>query len=210
MTTNYRVSLTFGKLPDDNLIQFATKVRADLYVQAAYADPPVSAVAMDKAILDMSEAKVAQASGGKAATAAKNLRREDLLALLRKLAYFVQNACDNNLPVLLGSGFEAASTNRAQSPLAKPVLTRIVPGMSGQTLVTASADPNARGYEIITAEVDESGAPGPFRPPVTRTSSRNIPVDGQIPGKLYAYQGRAIGGLNGFSDWSDVVVQRAA
>ena len=58
--------------------------------------------------------------------------------------------------------------------------------------------------------MDENGAPGPFRPAVTRTSSRNIPVDGQIPGKLYAYQGRAIGGLTGFSDWSDVVVQRAA
>lgn len=209
-TSTYHVSLSFGKLPDDTLIVFATTVLAQLFAQAAYANPPVTPAQLNPAIIAFSAAKVAQSNGGKSATAEKNLRREELLALLQKLAYFVQVACNNSLPLLLDSGFEAASNNRAQSPLPKPSLTRIVPGMSGQALVTATADRNARGYEIIVAEIDESGTPGPFRPAVTRTSSRNILIDALNPGRLYAYQGRAIGGLTGFSDWSDVVVQRAA
>ena len=157
-----------------------------------------------------SDAKVAQAGGGRIPTAEKNQRRAELLDTLQNLAYYVQIASAGVLSYLLNSGFEAISNNRAQTPLTKPSLTRIVTGMSGQALVTITADSNARASEIIVAEIDESGTPGPFRPAVTRTSSRNIPIDDLIPGKLYAYQGRLVGGLADFSDWSDVLVQRAA
>ena len=42
------------------------------------------------------------------------------------------------------------------------------------------------------------------------SSSANIPVGDLIPGRLYAMQGRAVGGLTGFPDWSDMVTHRAA
>lgn len=210
MKTTQRVSLAFTKLQDDVLITFATTVHSELYAMSEYSAPPVSPSDLMAAITAFSGAKVAQASGGKVATAEKNLRREELLTLLKKLAYYVQVACENDLVLLLSSGFEAVSTNQTRTVLPKPSLVRIVSGMSGQALVTATADRNARGYEVIVAEIDENGTAGPFRPAVTRTSSRNIPIADLTPGKLYAYQGRAIGGATDFSDWSDVVVQRAA
>lgn len=210
MKTTQRVSLGFAKLQDDVLITFATTVHSELYAQSEYSAPPVSPSDLMAAITTFTTAKVAQASGGKAATAEKNLRREELLMLLKKLAYYVQVACENDLVLLLSSGFEAVSNNQTRIALQKPSLKRIVPGMSGQTLVTATADPNARGYEVIVAEIDENGTAGSFRPAVTRSSSRNIPIDALTPGKLYAFKGRAIGGATDFSDWSDVVVQRAA
>ena len=210
MITKVRVTLSFGGLPDDTFITFATGVHTLLYASPVYSTPPVSAPSLQAAIEAFSDAKVAQPNSGKAGTALKNVRRAALIALLEQLANYVQGACSNSLPLLLDSGFGATSFNRAQVPLAKPAIRRIVPGMSGQSLVTLEPDPNSKVYEVMVAELDESGAPGPYRAAVIRTSSRNIPVNDLVPGKLYAFQGRAVGGATGFSDWSDVLVQRAA
>ena len=210
MITKIRVSLSFGSYPDDNLITFGTGVHTRLFSIPIYSNPPVDAVATKATIDAFSDAKVAQPSSGKSGTALKNIRRSELIDLLQILANYVQGACANNLPLLLDSGFEAISTNRAQAPLPKPAILRIVAGMSGQALVTLEPDKNSKVYEVVVAELDESGSPGLYRAAVTRTSSRNIPIDELTPGKLYAFQGRAVGGATGFSDWSDVLVQRAA
>ena len=63
------------------------------------------------------------------------------------------------------------------------------------------------GFEVITAEVDDTG---PFRPPVTRSSSLNITVNDEIRGKRHAYRARAIGTVSGVFYWWDVVVRLAA
>lgn len=212
MKLTYRVSLGFAKLNDDSLLVFGAKVHADLYSAssaALYPDPPATAAELLAAINAFSDAKVAQANGGKLATAEKNARREELDTLLKRLATYVQLACNNDLPTLLASGFDATSTNRAKEPLPKLEILRIAPGMSGQSLVTAVAQRNARSYEMRMAEVDEQGAPGPWAAPVTSTSSRRIALANQVPGRLYAVQGRSFG-ASGYSEWSDVVVQRAA
>ncbi|MES2661092.1 MAG: hypothetical protein V4689_20890 [Verrucomicrobiota bacterium] len=206
-----RVSLAFAGSADNTLITFARNVLALLYPQATkFPDIPVPSPVMTAGIEAFANAKAAQPSGGKAATADKKAKREELLVLMRKVAIYVQQASDNDLALLLSTGFEATSNNRAQTPLAKPAVTRIVAGMTGQALVTLTADSNARGYEVRVAEVAEDGTPGAFRLPVFATGSRNISVPDLTPGKLYAYQGRALGGSTTYSDWSDQLVQRAA
>ncbi len=206
-----RVLLAFGNgMPDDTLITFARSVHTLLYGAAGFTNIPVTAVILEAAIDAFATAKAAQASGGKAATAEKNNRRSELVALLKQLAFYVQVASNNDLAMLLSSGFEAVSTNRAQVPLAKPSVLRVVTGMSGEALVTLSAEKASRGSEVRVAEVDASGTPGPYRPVVSRTSSRNIPITELVPGQLYAYQGRNFGGATTYSDWSDVIIQRAA
>lgn len=209
-TTKIRVSLGYAKLNDDSLLIFATGVHSQLYAQSAYPTPPITAADLMGSINTMRDAKVAQATGGKAATAVKNQARNALEEQLRLLAFYVQLNCGSDLAVLLDSGFEAVDLNRAQTQLVKPVILRIQPRVSGEALVTVTADSNARGFEVRVAEVDDQNVPGPFRPPVIRTGSRNMAVDELVPGKLCLFQVRAIGGLTGFSDWSDAVVQRAA
>ena len=61
---------------------------------------------------------------------------------------------------------------------------------------------------IRVALVGADNTPGPFGPVIIRTRSRNMAVDGLEPGSQFMFQVRAVGGLNGFSDWSDVQVQR--
>ncbi len=57
---------------------------------------------------------------------------------------------------------------------------------------------------------DDEGKPGEFMPVAFSTSSRSIAVPNLIPGRLYLYEGRTLGGTTSYSDWSDPSVQRAA
>jgi len=126
------------------------------------------------------------------------------------MALYVQVASNNDLALLLSSGFEAVSQNRARYPLSKPAILRIVPGMTGISLVSLSTQSIARGCEMRVALIGPDGAPGEFRAPFFSTTSRNVPVPNLIPGSLYGFQGRTVGGSTTYSDWSDLIVQRAA
>lgn len=210
-TPTIRVSLGFANgTPDNTLITFARNVLALIYNLPDLPEVPVPAQTLSTAIDAFAEAKAAQPNGGKAATATKNDRRDELIAPLKILANFVQVAGNNNLALLLSTGFEAVSQNRAQYPLAKPVIERMTPGMTGTMLVTLSREQVARGCEIRVAEIGPEGAPGEFRTPFFSSTSRNVKVENLVPGALFAIQGRTMGGSTGSSDWSDVVIQRAA
>ena len=208
--TSIRASLAFSNMTDNTLITFARNIHTLLYAVPAFSGAPVTAPVLLAAIDDFAAAKAAQASGGKAATAEKNNKRDDLTAPLRKLANFVQETSDNDLAVLLTSGFDAMSTNRTRYSLSKPAILRIVAGMTGEALVTLTTESISRGCQVRVAEIGPDGAPGEFREPVFSTSSRNISVLELIPGKLFAFQGRTMGGTTTYSDWSDLTVQRAA
>lgn len=181
-----------------------------LYALPGFTAIPVPAPELLAGIDAFASAKAAQPNRGKAGTAEKNNRRDELDVLLKRLALYVQDASDNNLAVLLSTGFEAVSNSRARYPLSKPVIERIVPGMTGTSLVTMTTESIARGCEIRVAEIGADGAPGEFRPPMFSTSSRNVAVPGLVPGTLFAFQGRTVGGSTTYSDWSDLIVQRAA
>src|SRR5712672_1220078 len=63
-------------------------------------------------------AKMAAAeTGGIADTAARNNSRQTLIGHLRQVAAYVQIACNNDMALVLSSGFQAQSTNRASTPL---------------------------------------------------------------------------------------------
>ena len=127
---------------------------------------------------------------------------------LRSIANFTQGAC-GTLDVLLRCGFEPVSLSRTRTVIPKPSIIRIVNGMSGQALVMGTAASNGRNHLVEAAEVAEDGTRGPYGPTVTHSSSRNVPVTNLTPGKMYAFRFRTMGGLSGYSDWSDVVMNRA-
>ena len=116
----------------------------------------------------------------------------------------MQNASDNELPVLLSSGFDAAGTNWAQTPLDKPTIVKVENNMSTQLKVRSTVVINSRSYEvqIKTGEGDWQAA-GIF------TKARNIVLQTLTPGTTCTIQVRAIGGSTGYSDWSDPVSHMA-
>ena len=198
-----RVLLGFTNAPDHNVEETTLSVLDNLYGNAAYPAPPVTQAALQAALDALTAAIAAQAQGGTAATADKNNARDALVALLRQLAGYVQEKCDNNMATLLSSGFDAVSTNRASTPLPPPAIRDILNGNSGQLLVRVGAIANAKCYEGRFAVVGPGGTPGPWQSAGLFTNSRSMAVGGLTPGTMYTFQFRAIGGSTGYSDWSD-------
>ncbi len=198
-----RVQLGFTNAPDHSLEETTGAIIDNLYGNLAYPTPPVAQAALQTALTGFTQAIAAQAQGGSAATAEKNNKREALIGLLRQLAGYVQEKCGNDLAKLLSSGFDAVSTNRAQSPLAAPSIRDILNGNSGQLLLRVGPIANARCYEVRYAAIAAGGAPGPWVNGGLFTNSRSMPINGLTPGSNYTFEVRAIGGSTGYSDWSD-------
>ncbi|MBL9113530.1 MAG: fibronectin type III domain-containing protein [Verrucomicrobiaceae bacterium] len=207
-----RVLLDFTQSTDHAVEERATNVHTKLYAPPAstsFPNPPVLAAALMTAITNFSAAMAATEQGGTQATANKNSMKEALIAILRKLANYVQENHGNDLAVLLSSGFDAASTNSASVPLVTPTIADIVPAQSGQLKLRVPAVKNARNYDVRYALLDANGAPGPWVEVNNSLSTRDLVISGLTPGAMYAFQVRAIGGSTRESDWSNTVSARA-
>ncbi|HMG72663.1 MAG TPA: fibronectin type III domain-containing protein [Pyrinomonadaceae bacterium] len=193
-----RVSLAFAKLPDTQLDNFAQAVIEQMTGNAAFPSPPVAMADLQAASDDYVTKSAAAVKGGQADTAAKNNARVVLVEMLRRLAGYVQIHCNNDLAVLLSSGFQTQNPNRASSPLAQPQGLIIRHGVSGQLLAGIKPVRNARMYEGRI-----KGPGGDWAPSVFASDSRRIVFEGLTPGTIYTVQVRALGGSTGQSDWSD-------
>jgi hypothetical protein len=209
-TEKLRVSLSFLKASDHKLEEIASAVIANLYPNPGFSSPPVALTTLSDALEEFQNAIAAQAQGGTAATAAKHQRREELGELLEQLALYVQGISGNNETLLLASGFKINQTTHVRSELPAPTGIRIRSGISGEALITVDPVQNARCYEVSVALLDDGGTVGPWQSAGVHTSSRNMRVSGLIPGRMYVYKLRAVGGLTGYSGWSDAMHHRVA
>jgi len=192
-------------MTDQQIVATGAAVLLGMTGNLAFPAPPVELPAVQAVLDGLMAALAAQAHGGPATTAEKNNKREALSVLLRRLAHYVEACSNNNLAVLLSSGFSAASANRAQLPLMKPAIVSVDNGKSTQLLVKVGRIAQARCYELRAAAIVAGGAQGPWQAATLCTSSRSMAINGLTPGITYAVQARAIGGSTGSSDWSDSV-----
>ena len=193
-----RVSLGFSKLPDTELDNFIFNVINMMTGNASFPTPPVTMAALGAARTDFT-AKIAAAQiGGPPDTANKNNSRSTALEMLKKDAGYVQICCNDDMGILLSSGFLAMSTNNAQSPLEQPTNLVIKNGTSGQLVASVTPIKNTSLYEGRIKEVT-----GDWITSVFTGDSQHITFDGLTRGTDYTIQVRALGGLTGQSDWSD-------
>lgn len=198
------VSLSFTQLPDPALSEFTSGIIGGLTGNAAFPTPEVPLADLTAAKKALDDALAAMPFGGTQATAIKNAARGTLLSRLRQEAGYVQLASKNDLPTLLSSGFSAASTNHAQTPLSKPFILGIFNEASTQLVVRGQAVENAHAYEVQI-----KNGTGGFVPAGTFPQARRMILTGLVPGQTYTVQIRAVGGSTGFSDWSDPVSHMA-
>jgi hypothetical protein len=205
MTQQVRVSLGFAQLTDGNLGPFAGGVIDGLTATAAVFNAlpiPVATLTGLKETFDT--ALIATVDGNTQQTAAKNNARAALIAALRKNALYVEIASNNDLALLLSSGYQAASTNRAQSPLQQVEVVALENSASGELKARVRVQPNTKVYEGRIRAVG-----GEFGPTITFANSRAILFKGLTAGVNYIVQICAIGGSTGRSDWSDPVGKMA-
>jgi hypothetical protein len=199
-----KVSLGFGKLTETELASFAEGVIDSMTGNATYPTPPVTLANLQTAVDDFSDKIPAARAGGPADTAAKNNARQTLLGMLRETAAYVQMKCNNDPALLLSSGFQAQSTNRASTPLARPTGLQIANGNAGQLEAQVNPVKNANMYE---GRIKLDGAE--WMPGIFAGDSQHIMFNGLTPGKTYTIQIRALGGSTGQTDWSDPVSHMA-
>jgi hypothetical protein len=193
-----KVSFGFARLSDMELDNFAQSVIDSMTGNATYPSPPITMANLQASQNDFTNKIAAAQAGGPADTAAKDNSRQALLGMLRQLAAYVQMSCNNDMALLLGSGFQAQSTNRASAPLDQPQGLVLKNGASGQLVASVTPVKNTSMYEG-RSKVDG----GDWMPSVFTGDSQHITFDGLTPGKNYTAQVRALGGSTGQSDWSD-------
>lgn len=195
-----KVSLGFAKLPDTELDNFVQRVIDRMTGNATFHTPHLPTTDLQTAKDDFTAKVSAAQAGGPADTAAKNNARQALLGMLRQQALYVQMTSDGDMSQLLSSGFEAQSTNRAQSALPQPQNLSIKNGATGQLIASVSPIKNTSMYEGRIKLSDDGAG---WLPSVFTGDSRHIIFDGLTRGKDYTAQVRALGGSTGQSDWSD-------
>ena len=199
------VSLTFMKATDQGVGVTAGHVSAQLYGNAAYPSPPVTQVALNAANAALTAAIVAQSTGGKAATAEKNNKRDALVGLLRLLASYVQLKHNDDLAVLLSSGFEAVVTSHPPAVLVAPTIIDIINGDSAQLIIRVAAMKGVRMFKVRYAATGAGGVPGPWQDGGTHGDSQHILVINLTPGTNYAFEIQAVFGGETTSAWSNAV-----
>jgi hypothetical protein len=199
-TQLYRVSLSFIKLVDGDLPPFGTGVIDHLTDNPNFPDLPVSLPVLTAANANFGSKLAAMTDGTRKDTVAKNNARRTLENMLRQEAAYVQSVASENLGMLLSSGFEAISNNRARIELQKPVINRVENPASAQLALRLKPVPTARAYEVRL-----SYAGGAWQNGGVFTQARKIVLTDLTPGTTYTVQARAIGGSTGASDWSDPV-----
>jgi hypothetical protein len=199
-----RVSLAFNSLPDTAFGNFALNTVYQMTDNPGYVSPRVPLNTMQTAATTFLADAAAAQGGGVAATARKNASRLALSLLLRDQAAYVQSIAGTDLTLLLSSGFQAVSTNRARIVLPQVVIKQVKSIQTGTFKITVEPVRTARSYELRykngTGDYLNGGA---------FTSSREIMLENLTPGSHYTVQVRAIGGITNYSDWSDPVSRMA-
>ena len=201
---NIRTNRKFATLPDTDLSRFAGKVIDGLTGNTQFPTPPVLVAELTIAKGSFDNAVIKADKGGSLAVAQKNAARAVLVDDLTKDASYVDINCNEDLSILLSSGYEPVSTNRAQRMLNPPQIIAVSSPQSGQLKARIEADPNAKSF---VGRIKATGSE--FGPSVSFKNSRSILFTGVTAGVTYILQLMAIGGSTGQSDWSEPATKMA-
>jgi hypothetical protein len=188
----------FQRVSDALLIVLVGRIISAMTGNAAYAKPDPTLAALAAARTSFIAA-VEAARGNLIGMAVKRQQRAALVALLRKLAHYVQVTSAGDLPTLMGSGFTAQRTRQPIGRLAAPGNLRLLRGKAtGQLIARCEKLDQAGAYEWRYAV---ASAPTVWTN-VGATLAASTTLEDLVPGTQYIVQARAVGST-GPSDWSD-------
>ena len=202
-----RVSFAYKYLPVTAVVAVLGWIITCMTGNAAFPKPPIPLVPpvppdptqpldLTTRMNNLDAAAKNAVGGGVIQTALKNAALEAAFEGLDANGLYVQTMARTSLPVFLTSGYQAVSTNRAQSPLDPPSITGIDNDTSTQLDVHLSPVANALGYEVqqMIANVWTTVK---FSP-----QARTVTLTGLTTGTVVQVRARALGGSTGQSDWS--------
>jgi hypothetical protein len=196
-----QVLIALLRFPVMIFLQVARDIVTAMTGNANYATP-FPALAVITAALDDLQAKITAAAGrDRMAIAERNTAWQQSKSLIRQLANYVEMHCQNDLDILLSSGFTATKVATPVGPLAAPVnLQYRYTGQTGEVELRMNAVYGVRGgYPIERSEEDTDI----WVPVLTSTKTRLV-IGNFTRGKNYRLRAAAIGAA-GQSPWSNPV-----
>jgi hypothetical protein len=198
-----RVRLGIRNSTDDEIADLGGAVAQRMEGNPRFPNPPIPIERVRDMATELKRLIAVRPMGGINATAEKNNKRNELIQALHHLGSFVDIVANGDPEVVTASGFPARSQNRSRVPCPKVVIKKITNGVTTELIVSVWPVDNAQSYELRHAIVKE-GVTMPWERSEPFTNSRSMPISGLIPGAVYAFQVRAVGGSTRFGDWSDV------
>jgi len=200
-----RVSVDFlTRASDALLIMICERILVAMTSNASFPGP-VPALADISSARTSFIAAVSAVKSGTLAVVERRQQRAQLVALLRSLALYVQQACNGDPAILLSSGYPARRTPQPVGQLPAPVNLRLARGkITGQLKARCNRVDKAGSYQWRYAT---SAAPTAWTL-VDPTMAASIALDGLAPGTSYVVQVRAVGS-HGPSNWSDAATLMA-
>lgn len=200
-----KVSISF--LTDDTdaeLIVDSGRIISSLTGNAAYPTPAPTLTVVGTARTAFQTA-VNGLDGGVGAATTRDQARDALTASLRDLALYVQANCQNDVVILLSSGYPAQKSRQPAGQLPAPTNVRLRrPELSGQLKGRCNPVDNASSYQW---RLSKSTTPTDWTM-LDPTTGASVVIEDLTPGTTYVVQARAIGS-QGPSDWSDPAVLMA-
>ena len=194
-----RVSLGFSRERIPVLIAFCGNVVTQMTAasqQFATPSPALSDVTTATNKLDV--ANQAALDGGRQAIIDRNAAKAELLSLMRQLAAYVQNQCQNDLSILISSGFDAVRVPAPIGPLPAPGTPTVLQGpVSGSIVARTGKVYGASAYNWRVALVS---APTVYVQTAQKTAARHT-FEGLAIGEVYKVEVNALGAA-GESDWT--------
>lgn len=194
-----RVSLAILYLPVALFLMGARSIVIALTGNLNY-PTPFPALADITTALDDLGAKIAAAAGrDKTAIAERDSAWETAKTLIRQLASYVQMHCQNDLAILLSSGFTTTKTPAPVGPVAAPENLRLSrTGMNGQVLARFKrVYGTSGGYTVQTGATPD----GPFTDYIN-SGRTSVLIDGRTPLSTVGIRVRA-NGAAGPGPWSE-------
>ncbi len=198
--------LGFFGVADADLVSRCNAVHDGMLNNPAYPTPPIDMPGFKTAIDAYTTAVAGALDGGKAAIAARDQARGNVIIMLHQLGHYVEVACKGDVKTFVSSGFVAVSsrTRAADQPVGQPEIASVQQGASGQLIVTIKSVPKARHYELQSAAVPVGGGAINWTTQMLATTKPPSVFGNLTPGGTYSFRVRAYGKL-GYSDWSDPV-----
>jgi hypothetical protein len=199
-----RVLQSYIRQTDAQLLASAGAALKGLPGILMFTDLSVDLKALETGANELTAAIAALPHGGAGATAVRDNKRAVLIALMQKLAHYVQDNCGNDPAVVLNAGFTVRSVSRAVTALVTPSNVTIDFGKTTELVVKVNRVPKAKTYEVRVAAIGAGGVVGPWQSAGLFTAARKMIVAGLTPMTTYSIQVRAVGAA-GPTDWSDPV-----
>jgi hypothetical protein len=197
----YHLMHDYTQSMDGTLGDTALHVAAQMDGNVNFTNPPVTPADLKTAANNFIAAVAVCDDGTTQDTLHKKTLRTALIAMLDRLAGYVELTANNDPEIMKSSGFNLASTTAAKpAPVGTVAITSVTNPASGSLNLGLDMGTNVWGIEVQV-----STAPNVWTPAGYYTDPRNVTMTNLTPGTMYSIRARVHGSFNQVSDWSDTV-----